>query len=165
MHGDSRKFFPLNYSAGDPNHIELPWGSIRLAVARDGDTDNYLLYPHVATFLTPSWSPSQPSLEEFYVWWFDAKHETLQRQLLPRGPWITDAKLDMVLGRAARNFSCGTDCYRHYDVAINSGNVMVTNSGRRSAVSESVMGTYRLRKNSTKWEKVADGKPESEDST
>jgi hypothetical protein len=102
-----------------------------------------------------------PSWEAFYVWWFDPKKATLTRRLLPAGPWVADAKRDMILGREVRNFSCGTDCFRHYDIDVDSGNILVTISGRSSAVSESVIGTYQLTPGGTSWKKIKDGQPES----
>jgi hypothetical protein len=112
-------------------------------------------------FVTPSWDSSIPSWETFYVWWLDPKRETLSRQLLPPGPWVTDAKRDVILGRAERNFSCGTDCYRHYDIEVDSGSILVIISGRSSAVSDSALGTYRLSPGEASWRKVKNGQPET----
>lgn len=73
---------------------------------------------------------------------------------------MSDAKLDKILARDVRNFSCGTDCYRRYDVEADFGSILMTITGRASAVSEKVLGTYRLGPNDTKWTKIRDGKPE-----
>jgi hypothetical protein len=159
-HGTQYRLLPLNFSAELPTRIDLPWRPAGLSSAYDAGQGKYLLYPEVIMFLTPSWSPSIPSWEDFYVWWFDAKHDTIVRQLLPAGAWVTDAKLDVVLGRDLRNFSCGTDCYRHFEIKADSGKIFVTISGRSSAVSEGVMGTYSLDQGGKKWVKIKAGKPE-----
>ena len=159
--GTHNNLLPLNYSAGDPPHIDMPWSPAELSVAYDAGSDKYLLYAsNGVTFLTPSWNAALPTWEQFYVWWFDAKNEAIRRQLLPPGPWVTDAKLDTVLGRDLRNFSCGTDCYRHFEIKTDSGNILVGISGRSSAVSERVIGTYRLGQGDKAWKKIKDGTPE-----
>jgi hypothetical protein len=157
--GDHTKLMPLNYSVGTPPHIDMPWSPVTLSAVYDSGGDKYLLYvpSHIATFLTPPWNPALPTWEQFYVWWFDAKNQTIARQLLPDGPWVADAKLDKVLGRDLRNFSCGTDCYRHFEIKADSGNILVQISGRASAVGESVVGTYKLAKGSAKWEMIKKG--------
>jgi hypothetical protein len=159
--GSQRTLFPLNYTANDPQHIELPTrGPAQLVITADTRQHTYLLYMPNMAFLTPSWDSTQSSLEHLYVWWLDPQKHTLRRALLPQGPWVDDAKLDKVLARDMRNFSCGTGCYRQYDVEADSGNVLVTITGRASAVSEKVLGTYKLGPNDTKWTKIRDGKPE-----
>jgi hypothetical protein len=158
--GTQRTLFPLNYAASDPQHIELPTrGPAQLAITADPRHHAYLLYMPNLTFLTPTWDSTQPSLERFYVWWLDPQKHAVRRVLLPQGPWVGDAKLDLLFARDFRNFSCGTDCYRKYDVEADSGSVLVTITGRASAVSEKVLGTYRLGPNDTKWTKIRDGKP------
>jgi hypothetical protein len=72
---------------------------------------------------------------------------------------LDDAKLDKILARDVRNFSCGTGCYRNYEFEADSGNIFVTISGRTSAVGEKVLGTYKLGQDDTKWSKIRDGKP------
>jgi hypothetical protein len=161
-HGTQYRLLPLNFAAELPTRIDMPWRPAQLSSVYDASQGKYLLYPEVITFLTPSWSPSTPSWEHFYIWSFDAKRETIVRQLLPAGPWVTDAKLDVILGRDFRNFSCGTDCYRHFDIKADSGKILVTISGRSSAVSENVLGTYMLDQGGKKWIKIKDGKPESQ---
>jgi hypothetical protein len=163
QHDATRRLFPLNFSADDPAHVQMPWRPGGLQVAYDAGQGIYLLYvpPGSGHFVTPPWDSSVPSWEAFYVWWFDPNKLELTRSLLPAGPWVADAKLDKVLGRDARNFSCGTDCYRHYDVQADSGSILVTISGRASAVSESVIGTYRLSPGGSSWKKIKDGQPES----
>jgi hypothetical protein len=161
--GSRRTLFPLNYAAEDPQHIQLPIrGPAQLAVVSDSHRDTYLLYAPSLSFLTPSWDSTQASLEHFYVWWLDPRKNTVRRALLPQGPWVDDAKLDKVLARDVRNFSCGTDCYRQYEVEADSGNIFVTITGRTSAVSEKILGTYKLGPDDTKWSKIRDGKPSSE---
>jgi hypothetical protein len=145
---------PLNYSPVEPPHRELPWGPVHLSTLYDAGRDRYLLYLQGVSFLTSSWDSSLPSWETFYVWWLDAKNETITRQFLPAGPWVADAMNDGVLLRAFRNFSCGTDCYRHYAMTVASGDVFVTISGRPSAISESVTGTYKLGPGGTTWERT-----------
>jgi hypothetical protein len=162
QHDTTRQLFPLNFSADEPAHVQMPWRPGALQVAYDAAQGTYLLYvpPGLGHFVAPAWDSSIPSWEAFYVWWFDPTKATLSRKLLPAGPWVADAKRDMVLGRAARNFSCGTDCYRHYDIEANAGSILVTISGRSSAVSDSVIGTYRLNPGEVVWKKVKDGQPE-----
>ena len=161
LQDQTRRLLPLNYSVDDPAHIQLPWPPAQLAVTFDSHRGQYLLFPSGVSFLTPSWDTTPPSWQSFYVWWLDPKNDAITRQLLPTGPWVTDAKLDMILGRTFRNSSCGTDCYRHYDIAVDSGIILVTITGRTSAVSERVTGTYQLRPGDTNWKKIKDGQPES----
>lgn len=78
--------------------------------------------------------------------------------MLPAGPWVADAKLDGPLLRDLRNFSCGVDCYRHYEIKVDRGNIYVAISGTAAAISKSVTGTYVLRAGSPNWEKVSDEK-------
>jgi hypothetical protein len=159
--GSQRALFPLNYAANDPQRIELPIrGPAQLAITPDSHQHTYLLYMPSMAFLTPSWDSTQASLENLYVWWLDPQKHSLRRVSLPQGPWVDDAKLDKVLARDMRNFSCGTGCYRQYDIGADSGNVLVTITGRASAVSEKVLGTYKFGPNDTKWTKIRDGKPE-----
>jgi len=160
--GNTKKLLPLNYSPGDAPHIDMPWSPARLSAVYDAAGDKYVLYTpgEVMTFLTPPWNPALPSWEQFYIWWLDAKNGSVERQLLPAGPWVADAKLDKVLGRDLRNFSCGTDCYRRFAIQADAGNILVTISGRTSAVNEKVLGTYKLDKGSKEWRKIKDGKPE-----
>jgi len=163
--GDKYSLLPLNYSAGGSPQVEMPWSPAMnsgLSVAYDAGADKYLLYVPSVTFLTPPWNGALPSWEQFYVWWFDAKKETIKRQLLPQGPWVADAKRDRELSRDAKNFSCGTDCYRHYDIKTDSGKLFVTITGRLSALSEDVMGTYSLSEGDNKWGKIKEGKPEQQ---
>jgi hypothetical protein len=160
--GMHSKLLTLNYSPGNPPHIDMPWSPAQLALTYDAGSDKYLLYVPRVTFLTPPWDGALPTWEQYYVWWFDAKNETIRRQLLPPGPWVSDAKLDKVLGRDLRNFSCGTDCYRHFEIKADSGNILVEISGRASAVSESVIGTYKLDKANDKWIMIKKGKPDQE---
>ena len=163
QHDNTRRLFPLNYSVDDPTRVQLPWRPGELAVTYDASQGIYLLFApslHVP-FVSPPWDSSVPSWEKFYVWWFDPRKETLLRKLLPPGPWVADAKRDMILGRGARNFSCGTDCYRHYEIEANAGGILVTISGRLSAVSDSVIGTYRLNPSDASWKKIKDGQPET----
>jgi hypothetical protein len=158
--GSQRTLFPLNYTAEDPQHIQLPSrGPAQLAVAMDSHRHTYLLYAPSLSFLAPSWDSTQPSLERFYVWWLDPQKKIVRRLLLPQGPWVDDAKLDKVLARDVRNFSCGTGCYRNYEVEADSGDIFFTISGRTSAVSEKILGTYKLGPDGTKWNKIRDGKP------
>jgi hypothetical protein len=158
--GGRRTLFPLNYATEDPQHIQLPSrGPAQLAVALDSHRHTYLLYAPSLSFLTPSWDSTQASLEHFYVWWLDPQKKIVRRALLPQGPWVDDAKLDKILARDVRNFSCGTGCYRNYEFEADSGNIFVTISGRTSAVSEKVLGTYKLGQDDTKWSKIRDGKP------
>jgi hypothetical protein len=158
--GSQRTLFPLNYAAEDPQHIQLPSrGPAQLAVTLDSHRHTYLLYAPRLSFLTPSWDSTQASLEHFYVWWLDPQKKTLGRALLPQGPWVGDAKLDKILARDVRNFSCGTGCYRNYEADADSGNIFMTISGRTSAVSEKILGTYKLGPDDTKWRKIRDGNP------
>jgi hypothetical protein len=163
QHETTRRLFPLNYSADEPTHVQMPWRPGGLQVSYDASRGTYLLYvsPGSGRFVAPSWDSSVPSWEAFYVWWFDPKRQTLSRNLLPPGPWVADAKRDAPLGREAHNFPCGTDCYRHYDIEVDSGSILVTISGRASALSDTVMGTYRLNPGGTSWKKIKDGKPEA----
>jgi hypothetical protein len=160
-HDTTRRLFPLNFSVDDPARVQMPWRPGALQVVYDAAQATYLLYvpPGLGFFVSPPWDASVPSWEEFYVWWLDPKKETLTRKLLPAGPWVADAKRDTALGRGVRNFSCGTDCYRHYDIEADAGRILVTISGRSSAVSESVIGTYRLDSGNT-WTKVKEGQPD-----
>jgi hypothetical protein len=151
--GNSYKLLPLNYSYGNPTHLEMPWNPAQLAAVYDAHLDKYLLYPAGLQFLSPSWNPSLPSWQKFYVWWFDARHDQIERELLPAGPWVADARLDGPL-RDARNFSCGTDCYRDYAINVDAGSIFVVISGRPSAISASVTGTYQLSPGSTEWRKI-----------
>jgi len=146
---------PLNYVANDPKSLILKRG-IGLGPLRsqyDAALDRYLIYQDVLFFSTPSYDSSISSWEHFDAWWLDAKNATIEHIVLPPGPWVTDAKLDGLFLRDVRNFSCGTDCYRHYALKVDSGNVFATISGRPSAISESVTGTYKLKPGSKAWEK------------
>ena len=143
---------PLNFSpSADPLQPDIPVNPGHLAVAYDAVQSEYLFHFRDPAFLTPDWDRSIPSWQQFYVWRFDAKTDAVQRVLLPPGPWVADAKLDGIELRAVRNFSCGIDCYRHADIRVNGDNVYVTVTGRASAISESVMGTYRLRLGEKEW--------------
>ena len=159
----TRRLFPLNFSADDPAHVQMPWRPGAVQASYDSGKGIYLLYvpPGLGSFVSPPWDSSVPSWQHFYVWWFDPKKETLSRELLPAGPWVDDAKQDQILNRRDRDFACGIDCYRHYDIEVDSGTILVTISGRASAVSENVLGMYRLNPGGKKWTKIKDGQPES----
>jgi hypothetical protein len=84
--GDKYSLLPLNYSAGGTPQVEMPWSPVRilgLSVAYDAGVDKYLLYVPLVTFVTPPWNAALPSWEQFYVWWLDAKKDTIKRQLVP----------------------------------------------------------------------------------
>ena len=72
-----------------------------------------------------------------------------------------DAKADGFI-RGVNNFSCGADCYRHYAIEADSGNILVTITGRSSALSKKSFGTYQLGPDQTKWIKVRDGRAETD---
>jgi len=72
---------------------------------------------------------------------------------------VRDAKLDGVYLRGERNFSCGTECYRAYDVDVDSGTIFITITGQASAVSKNILGRYKLGPTDTKWTKIQDGIP------
>jgi hypothetical protein len=152
--GNGYKLLPLNYSANNPLRIEMPWNPAQLSAVYDQAQDKYLLYADSVEFLTPAWDTSSPSWQAFYVWWFDAKRDSIKRVLLPPGPWVDDAKLDGPLLRGMQNFSCGTGCYRHYEITASSGAIYVTIAGRTSAVSAAVTGTYRFDAGSAGWVKL-----------
>jgi hypothetical protein len=157
---DRYKIVPLNYAAGDSSRVDIPVNLPQLEVAYDAASNKYLVYgsSNTVSFLTPSWNRTLFSWEHFYVWWFDARDDKIERRLLPPGPWVADAKNDGI-ERATRNFSCGTDCYRKYEISVVKGTILVTITGRLSAIAESVLGTYKLGKSDSKWEKIKDGKP------
>jgi hypothetical protein len=150
---------PLNYIESDPKTLILKRGLHLLQSQYDATSDRYLIFEDVSFFSTPSWDSSIPSWEHFDAWWLDAKKATIEHIVLPPGPWVTDAKLDPVFLRAFRNFSCGTDCYRHYSLKVDNGNVVVTISGKPSAISESVTGTYKLKPGGGDWEKARSRPP------
>jgi hypothetical protein len=150
---------PLNYSPKEPSRAEMPWGPADLYVTYDSVQDKYLLFADVRFFRTPPWDATIPSWEDFYVWRFDAKTDNLNRQLLPPGPWVDDAKFDGAL-RDVRNAPCGTDCYRHFELKLDAGNVFVSISGKESAINRRVLGTYRLSADGRRWEKIKDGIPD-----
>jgi hypothetical protein len=162
--GNSATLLPLNFSWTTAPQIDIPSSLNQLDVEYDAKSQEYLLHlpSNLVTFLTPPWDSTLPSLENFNVWWFDAKGDTLVRQLLPSGPWVKDAKLDKVLGRDLRNFSCGTDCYRHFAIKADGGKIFMTITGRTSAIGKDVLGMYRLSDDKRSWVKTAEGKPEAE---
>lgn len=141
---DTYTLLPLNYNSNDTAHAEnVPLGP--LSVVYDSQAGKYLLYVPRVSFTTPSWDKSIASWQHYYVWWLDAKTNKIQRTLLPPGPWVSDAKLDIVLGRAFKNFSCGVGCYRHAEITrVEDGVIYVTVTGRPSAISSSALGTYKL---------------------
>ena len=158
--GTERTLLPLNYATADPQKIQLPSrGPGRLQIALDKHLPIYILYEPMLSFVTPSWDSTQSSLEHLYVWWLDLQKKSIRRTLLPQGPWMDDAKRDVTLGRALQNFSCGIECYRHYEIAADAGTIFATISGRTSALSESTLGTYKLSPGDAKWVKIRNGKP------
>ena len=159
--GKDFTLLPLNYVASDPKSLILKRGIglDPLKSQYDDTLDRYLIYRDVLFFTTPSYDSSISSWEHFDAWWLDAKKATIEHIILPPGPWVSDAKLDGLLLRAARNFSCGTDCYRHYSIKVDNGNIFVTISGTSSAISEKVIGTYKLKPGDSNWEKIGSNPP------
>lgn len=153
--GDEFTLLPLNYEPANPKELIVNHAVRLLRSLYDAVSDRYLLFEDARFFNTPSWDSTIPSWEHFDAWWLDANKPSIKHVTLPPGPWVTDARLDAILLRAYRNFSCGTDCYRHYNLKIESGVVLVTIEGRPSAISESVTGTYKLKPDGSDWEKVS----------
>jgi len=151
---DGFKLLPLNYSESDPGHITATYPFNYLVSKFDGVHERYLLFTNRVSFTAASWDITIPSWQKFDAWWLDAKNETLEHIVLPAGPWVSDAKLDKVLLRDVRNFSCGTDCYRSYEIKVENGSIFVTILGRPSAINETVTGTYRLKEDGKGWEKI-----------
>lgn len=146
---------PLNYSPSNPAVICTTCSAGNLSSRYDAAEDRYLLFDQGVGFTSATWDSSIPSWEHFDAWWLDAKNEKIDHIVLPAGPWVTDAKLDAALLREFRNFSCGVDCYRHYNIIkVDSGNIFVSISGTPAAIHESVTGIYKLSPGGTKWEKV-----------
>jgi hypothetical protein len=114
----------------------------------------YFLYVPGVYFAAQSWDKSLPNWEHFDGWWLDTKRETIEHVVLPAGPWVTDANLDKIFLRAFRNFSCGVECYRHYDIKVDGGSIFVSISGTPAAIHENVTGTFKLLGGGTSWEKV-----------
>lgn len=152
LHYRSGKYtlLPLNYTPSDATRTDMLPRPASLSAAYDARADKYLLYFPQAIFLTPSWDATVPSWQQYYVWLLDAKTDKIQRWRLPPGPWVSDAKLHDT-SRALANFSCGIDCYRQADISIDAGEIVVKISGRPSAISQDVIGIYRLRVGDTAW--------------
>lgn len=151
---DKYTLLPLNYTESDTAHLFTTYPVNHLTSGYDAVLDKYLIYVPGLLFNSVSWDSSIPSWEHFDAWWLNAKNETIEHIVLPAGPWVSDAKLDIILLRGPRNFSCGVDCYRSYAITVENGNIFVSISGRPSAISQSVTGTYKLSKDGTKWEKI-----------
>ncbi len=153
-HDNMITILPFNF---DPAHLGqlntsiVPW---HLTSLFDAGTGKYLFYVRWASFNQADWDKTLPSWSHFEVWWFDPKTESLTHVVLPRGPWVGDAMLDDVFLRSFRNFSCGVDCYRQFELSVDSGNIFVAISGQPAAIHQSMVGTYELRPGSKKWEKV-----------
>jgi hypothetical protein len=159
--GDNLTLLPMNVDSKSPAmivRIGVPWF---LTSKYDPVIKKYFLFRDGVSFKSASWDKSLPSWEHFDGWWLDTQSATLEHVVLPTGPWVSDAKKDDLLLRDARNFSCGTDCYRSYEIKVDSGNILVEIAGRLSAISQSVIGTYRLSPGDTNWTKIKAGRPEA----
>lgn len=152
--GDEFTFLPFNYHEDAPDQLNYTQNVKYLISKYDPASKRYLIFRNDLLFNTPSWDKNIPSWEHFDAWWLDTSQATVEHIILPPGPWVTDAKLDGVFLRGFRNFSCGVDCYRGYEIRVENGNIIASISGRTSAISKSATGTYRLNKNGTDWEKI-----------
>jgi hypothetical protein len=160
--GEDFSLLPMNLDPKSPTQISpigVPWF---LSSQHDPFGKKYLLFRAGVSFKSASWDKTLPSWEHFDAWWLDTEHATLEHVVLPPGLWVSDAKKDDLLLRDTRNFSCGTDCYRSYDIKVDSGSILVEIAGRSSAISEKVLGTYRLAAGASSWTKIKDGQPEVE---
>jgi hypothetical protein len=155
--GTDFTLLPLNYVENDPKTLILKQGITGLLKSLyDASSDRYLIFRDVDFFTTPSWNARIPSWEHFDAWWLNAKMGAIEHAILPPGPWVADAKLDGLFLRALRNFSCGVDCYRRYRLTkVEGGNIYINVSGSPAAISQDVVGSYRLPYKGTNWEKIA----------
>lgn len=101
----------------------------------------------------PGWAP-------FDAWWFDPQTGSLAHIVIPDGPWFSDVAADPIL-RPMSCFSCGCDCYRHYDVKVSAGSIFIRITAEHGALRDATTGIYVLRPASLKWQKV----PGTESST
>jgi len=155
---DNRRYLlPLNFDPNNPGPIYTTyplWTNLKSRY--DAKSDRYLLFLSDITFTNPSGNQYVPSWEHFDAWWLDLKTKSITHIVLPPGPWVTDAHLDTALLRVFQNAPCGIGCFRHYDLKIEGGNIFVSISGKPSAVSEGVTGTYQLKPDRSGWEKLTE---------
>jgi hypothetical protein len=104
--------------------------------------------------------PYRPAWAPFNAWWFDPQSRSLAHIVIPNGPWFSDVAADAIV-RPFSCFSCGCDCYRHYDVKVSGGSIFIQISAEYSALRDVTTGTYVLRPASSKWQKI----PGTESST
>lgn len=144
--GPSYSLMRLEYSATQPSFY-------RLSSRYDANSDKYLIYaPHLP--FVPRNNVKTSSWKSFDAWLFDIKSESVEHIVLPAGPWVANARLDGVLLRGFRNFSAGTDAYRGYDLKLLDRKIQITISGKPSAISRGVTGTYQLAPDRKSWEKI-----------
>lgn len=144
--GATYTMIPLEYSATYPSFY-------RLSSKYDASSEEYLIYSPNLPFV-PLKNSKTSSWESFDAWLFDIKSEKVEHIVLPPGPWVADARHDGIFLRAVKNFSCGTDCYRGYDLQLIDGKIQVTISGKPSAISSDVAGTYQLAPDGKTWQKI-----------
>lgn len=144
--GANYTMIPLEYSATYPSFY-------RLSSKYDASNEEYLIYSPNLPFV-PLKNSKTSSWESFDAWLFDIKSEKIEHIILPPGPWVADAQHDGIFLRAVKNFSCGTDCYRGYDLQLINGKIQVNISGKPSAISLDVTGSYKLAPDGKSWQKI-----------
>ena len=147
---------PTNFDPSHPDQIYTAYPIYHQKSLYDAAVGKYFIFSANAPFKAADYDKSLISWTHFDAWWLDTNNETIEHVVLPPGPWVDDAGLDDVLLRGPRNFACGVDCYRQYDIKVSGGNIVVTITGRPSAISRSATGTYALHAGTSKWEKVSD---------
>jgi len=96
----------------------------------------------------------QPSWAPFDAWWFDPNTVSLTHIVLPDGPWYADVASDPLF-RPLGCFSCGCDCYRHYEIKVGGGSVFISIAATYGALHDATTGIYILKGGAPKWRKIA----------